>query len=115
MKYRFAIPMAMLLVIGAAPQRKTETDWPSFGRDPGAQRYSPLTQITPQNVSQLQPAWSFDTGVTNLQVTPIVIDGLMYLSGGTSVFALGAGDWQGDLEVRPEEQGRETGRCVLAW
>ena len=88
MKYRFAIPMALLLVIGAAPQRKTDTDWPSFGRDPGAQRYSPLTQITPQNVSQLQPVWSFDTGVTNLQVTPIVIDGLMYLSGGTSVFAL---------------------------
>ncbi len=80
--------MALLLVIGAAPQRKADTDWPSFGRDPGAQRYSPLTQITPQNVSQLQPAWSFDTGVTNLQVTPIVIDGLMYLSGGTSVFAL---------------------------
>ncbi len=62
-------------MIGAAPQRKTDTDWPSFGRDPGAQRYSPQTQITPQNISQLQPAWSFDTGVTNLQVTPIVIDG----------------------------------------
>ena len=121
MKYRFAIPMALLLVIGAAPQRKTETDWPSFGRDPGAQRYSPLTQITPQNVSQLQPAWSFDTGVTNLQVTPIVIDGLMYLSGGTSVFALepetgkeiwrydpkskvarrGVAYWPGDGTLRP--------------
>jgi glucose dehydrogenase len=121
MTYRFAIPMAMLLVIGAAPQRKTETDWPSFGRDPGAQRYSPLTQITPQNVSQLQPAWSFDTGVTNLQVTPIVIDGLMYLSGGTSVFALepetgkeiwrydprskvarrGVAYWPGDGTLRP--------------
>ena len=121
MTYRFAIPMALLLVIGAAPQRKTDTDWPSFGRDPGAQRYSPLTQITPQNVSQLQPAWSFDTGVTNLQVTPIVIDGLMYLSGGTSVFALepetgkeiwrydpkskvarrGVAYWPGDGTLRP--------------
>jgi glucose dehydrogenase len=121
MTYRFAIPMAMLLVIGAAAQRKTETDWPSFGRDPGAQRYSPLTQITPQNVSQLEPAWSFDTGVTNLQVTPIVIDGLMYLSGGTSVFALepetgkeiwrydprskvarrGVAYWPGDGTLRP--------------
>ena len=121
MKYRFAIPMAMLLGIGAAPQRKNETDRPSFGRDPGAQRYSPLTQITPQNVSQLQPAWSFDTGVTNLQVTPIVIDGVMYLSGGTSVFALepetgkeiwrydpknkvarrGVAYWPGDGTLRP--------------
>ena len=121
MKYRFAIPMALLLVTGAASQRKTDTDWPSFGRDPGAQRYSPLTQITPQNVSQLQSAWSFDTGVTNLQVTPIVIDGLMYLSGGTSVFALepetgkeiwrydpkskvarrGVAYWPGDGTLRP--------------
>jgi glucose dehydrogenase len=83
-----AIAVVLLLSMGPSPQRKTDADWPSFGRDPGAQRYSPLTQITPENVSELEEAWSFDTGVTNLQVTPIVINGLMYLTGGTSVFAL---------------------------
>ena len=80
--------MALVLVMNSAPQRTPDTDWPSFGHDPGAKRFSPLTQITPKNVSQLEPAWSFDTGVTNLQVTPIVVNGLMYLTGGTSVFAL---------------------------
>src|SRR5919109_5204195 len=63
-------------------------DWRSFGRDPGAQRFSPLTQITPTNVSMLRPAWTFDTGVHDLQVTPIVVDGVMYLTGASTVFAL---------------------------
>jgi len=84
---RLAIVVAVS--VGIALQRNAEDgDWPSYGRDPGAQRYSPLTQITPRNVGDLEEAWSFDTGATNLQVTPIVVDGLMYLTGGTSVFAL---------------------------
>ena len=63
-------------------------DWPSFGQDPGAQRYSPLTGITRQNVAGLQQAWVFDTGSRDLQVTPLVIDGLMYLTAGSRVIAL---------------------------
>ena len=63
-------------------------DWQSFGRDPGARRFSPLTQINTKNVASLVEAWTFDTGVQDLQVTPIVIDGLMYFTGGSTVFAL---------------------------
>ncbi len=63
-------------------------DWPSFGRDAGAQRYSPLTQIDKRNVGRLQQAWSFDTGARDLQVTPLVINGVMYLTAGSTVFAL---------------------------
>ena len=37
-----------------------QTDWPSFGNDPGATRYSPLKQINTGNVSQLKVAWTFD-------------------------------------------------------
>lgn len=44
-------------------------DWPSVGRDPGGQRFSPLTQINRQNVKTLQQAWAFDTGSTGLQVS----------------------------------------------
>jgi glucose dehydrogenase len=36
-----------------AQQKAQNGDWPSYGRDPGAQRFSPLTQITPQNVATL--------------------------------------------------------------
>ena len=75
-------------ITGAAPQQSQEGDWPSFGRDSGAQRFSPLTQITRQNVAALRQAWAFDTGSRDLQATPLVVRGLMYFTGGSAVFAL---------------------------
>jgi quinate dehydrogenase (quinone) len=75
-------------ITGAAPQQSQEGDWPSFGRDSGAQRFSPLTEITRQNVAALRQAWAFDTGSRDLQVTPLVVRGLMYFTGGSTVFAL---------------------------
>ena len=75
-------------VLPALAQRNAAGDWPSYGRDPGAQRYSPLTQITPQNVATLERAWTFDTGATAMQVTPLVIDGVMYVAAGNHIFAL---------------------------
>ncbi len=66
----------------------THGDWPAVGRDPGAQRFSPLTEITKRNVSSLRQAWTFDTGALDLQVTPIVVNGVMYVSAGSSIFAL---------------------------
>lgn len=41
-----------------------QTNWSSFGNNPGADRYSPLKQINTSNVNQLQVAWKFDTTVT---------------------------------------------------
>ena len=58
------------------------------GGDPGATRHSPLTQITKDNVARLEQAWSFDTGANNLQVTPIVAGGVMYLTAASAVFAI---------------------------
>ncbi len=64
-------------------------DWPAYGRDPGGARFSPLTQITRANVAQLQVAWTYHTGMPDmanmshrppaLEVTPIVVDGAMYV------------------------------------
>ena len=34
-------------------------DWPMVGHDAGSTRYSPLTQVTVDNVSQLKRAWTF--------------------------------------------------------
>ncbi len=34
-------------------------DWPTYGHDPGGQRYSPLADITPDNVAQLEIAWTY--------------------------------------------------------
>ena len=64
------------------------SDWPFYGRDLGGQRFSPLTEITPANVATLARAWSFDTGANGLQVTPQVVDGVMYVAAGEQIFAL---------------------------
>jgi quinoprotein glucose dehydrogenase len=65
-------------------------EWPSYGRDAGNTRYSPLTQITSGNVAQLQPAWTFHTGDisdgrhgsrrSGFETTPLVLDGRIYLT-----------------------------------
>lgn len=56
-------------------------DWPSYGRDYSNQRFSPLQQINRDNVAQLAPRWTYHSGVkATFQATPIVVDGIMYLS-----------------------------------
>ena len=44
---------------------------------------SQFSQITPDNVARLEQAWAFDAGASNLQVTPIVVGGSMYLTAGS--------------------------------
>ena len=39
--------------------RDLSKEWPTYGHDPGGMRFSPLTQITPANVSQLKVAWVY--------------------------------------------------------
>lgn len=56
-------------------------DWPSYGLNLQAQRFSPLAQVNQQNVARLQPAWTVNTGVkATFQATPIVVNGVMYVS-----------------------------------
>jgi alcohol dehydrogenase (cytochrome c) len=73
----------------------TVKDWPSYGGTYAALRYSALDQINTQNVKTLRPEWIFQTGdyENGLQATPIVVDGIIYLSTSNAwVFALdGAG------------------------
>jgi quinoprotein glucose dehydrogenase len=62
-----------------------QADWPGYGRDKGAQRFSPLTQINTENVSKLVPAWTFSMQREGVpfrpsQSIPLVVGGIMYLS-----------------------------------
>src|SRR5687768_13589109 len=58
------------------------TRWLTYHGNYNGHRHSPLTQITPENVSQLSPQWTFQTGVLgSFQATPIVIDGVIYVTG----------------------------------
>lgn len=65
----------------AEKQTNIGKGWPSYGRDYTNQRMSPLMQINTQNVKDLSLVWQFKTGVsTTFQATPIVTDGVMYVS-----------------------------------
>ena len=44
---------------GPAKPAAPSTEWPTYGHDPGGMRFSPLMQITPANVGQLQVAWTY--------------------------------------------------------
>lgn len=58
-----------------------QADWPSYGLDLTGQRFSPATQINPTNISKLSQAWQYKSGVNaTFQATPIVQNGIMYLS-----------------------------------
>src|SRR5580698_6006923 len=55
-----AAALAALASLSFAQDKKAESkEWPTYGHDPGGMRYSPLTQITPANVSNLKVAWTF--------------------------------------------------------
>ena len=43
--------------------------------------------MTIANVAHLQPAWTFDTGASAIQVAPLVVNGIMYVTGGGSYLA----------------------------
>ncbi|MEO7691829.1 MAG: pyrroloquinoline quinone-dependent dehydrogenase [Sphingomonas sp.] len=97
MKRIFFLASAAIAV--SAQAAPADSDWPSYGNDQGATRYSTLKQITPENVSKLQVAWTYHmrpagyvppplppglppgfrmTGFSSSQATPIVIKGVMY-------------------------------------
>ncbi len=68
-------------------------NWLSYGRTYDEQRFSPLKKINAENVQQLGLAWSFDLDTAHRvqEATPLVIDGVMYVSSAWSkVFALNA-------------------------
>src|SRR5262249_61386619 len=76
-------------------------DWPING-GPNNARYSPLTQITWENVGRLQVAWSYDSHDafkgSEMQSNPIVVDGVLYATTPTlrmvAVIAeMGSGLW----------------------
>jgi quinoprotein glucose dehydrogenase len=74
------------------PSRTDYRTWSTYGGTPDQIRYSALQQINPQNVKQLQVAWTYDAGETGgLQTQPIVVDGVLYANTPShKVFALRA-------------------------
>ena len=70
----------------------SETNWPGYNGDPRGNRYTTISQITPANVARLAPKWTFHLpGTSHLEVTPVVVDGVMYVTSANECYALDAG------------------------
>jgi len=70
----------------------SQTDWTTYNGDVGGNRYTTLSQITKANVKHVAPRWVFNMpGGRGLEVTPVVANGVMYVTNANECFALDAG------------------------
>ena len=70
----------------------SQVDWPTYHGQAGGNRYSTVDQINAGNVSRLAPAWMYNVGTTpQLEVTPVVAGGIMYVAAVNECNALDAG------------------------
>ena len=66
-------------------------NWLSYNGDYTGRRFSSLGQITPKNIQQLRAQWVFHAPNSNsLEVTPLVYDGLMFVTSANDAYALDA-------------------------
>lgn len=118
------VPMiaALALLQGQTPGG----DWPAYGHDLHGTRYSPLTEINPQNVSGLRLAWIYRTGDylsdrSRFEANPIMVNGTLYVStplGRVSAIdpVTGAERWSFDAQVGVQSDfGDFTNRGVATW
>jgi quinoprotein glucose dehydrogenase len=74
----------------ALPENDSGAGWPYYGHDAGGMRYSPLKEISRENVATLKVAWTFHTGDisegrgdhkrSGFETTPLLVDGTLYLT-----------------------------------
>ena len=78
----------------------SQTDWPTYHGDPSGNRYTKLTQINKTNVAGLAPKWVFPIpNVGQVETTPLVIEGIMYVSSANECWGLDAGFGPGHLAL----------------
>jgi glucose dehydrogenase len=125
---------AILVAQTGASASNPETEWRSFGSDPGATRYSPANQINAGNVQNLSVAWRWSARnfgprpTPQMQVSPLIVDGVMYTTAGVNrdVVALDAATGQTLWHWRPTGEllrwadiidplARSSGRGVSYW
>lgn len=86
---RGPLPPAPAIEI-ARVQRPASGEWPGYHGLPSGNRHSDLKQIHTGNAANLQPAWSYSLPHLGLQTTPLVMDGVMYVTAPNQVCALDA-------------------------
>jgi len=98
-------------------------NWTSYNGDYSGRRYSSLNEITAANVGQLHAAWAFHPGNSQrLEVTPVVVRGIMYVTSANDVYALDARSgrivWRHQREVGTgllDDAASHKNRGVAVW
>src|SRR5438552_1426731 len=63
-------------------------DWLMYSGSYSSHRFSPLTQLTPDNVAKLRPVWVYQPpGTGSVEATPVVAHGIMYVTSGPTMVA----------------------------
>ena len=92
----------------ATPSGGTGDDWPSPGGDAGKSHFSQLQEIAPDTVERIGLAWSADLpGQRGMEATPVVVDGVLYVSGKAGYVAAFDGAsgqklWEFTPQIRPQ-------------
>src|SRR5471030_2971103 len=94
---RRLIALVVTLAFESSVFAAANANWSAYLGDTGGTHYSALTQLTPANVTRLQPVWTFHAGGADannrsqIQCNPLVIDGVLYgTSPDLALFALDA-------------------------
>lgn len=82
-----------------AVEHPAKGNWPSYNGTLDGNRSSPLDRINLTNASKLRLQWTYPINIPGLETTPVVVDGVMYVTGNNQVFALSG------------KTGREIWRC----
>ena len=93
------------------------TDWVTYAGNFQGWRYSPLTQITPENAKMLAPKWVYQVPeARGLRSSPIVYDGVLYITNTNSIYAVDARSgrqiWQW-ADPRAKRKGVNRGSAIL--
>ena len=120
MRFVSCFPILALLAspVLAASAAAPNTDWRDYLGGPDRTHYSPLQQITPENVSQLKVAWQYHTGdVGEMQCNPLVVDGVLYATtAANNIVALDAATGRERWRYRPPgEKALRNVRGVAYW
>src|SRR5579871_479171 len=114
--------IAVLPALVAQTAKTPAGDWPTYNRDFASTRFSPLAEINSGNVAKMAQAWSYrmrpdatsPAASTMNQVTPIVVNGVIYLSAGNRVLALD-GDTGKEIWGYELKSGTASQRGVAWW
>src|SRR5499427_9578096 len=114
LKVSFVLPILALAILPMrAQQGAKDGQWRAYASETGSTGYSPLDLINRDNVKNLQVAWTwkFDNfGNTNSEVTPIMVNGVIYfpLSPRRTIVAADAATGETLWTWRPPQDDREA-------